>query len=55
MASSQEILILSQQFSSSQRPLALVDYNCDESNITAYAMQARYFKNNQLQSFNKRF
>ncbi|GDX36329.1 hypothetical protein LBMAG18_08400 [Alphaproteobacteria bacterium] len=50
MATSQEILKLSQQSSSSQRLSALVDHRCDESNITAYAMQAGYFKNNQLQS-----
>lgn len=50
MATTHEILKLSQQSSSSQRPSALVDHNCDEPNITAYAMQAGYFKNNQLQS-----
>ena len=56
MATSQEILKLSQQPSlSSQQHSPLVDHICDEPNITAHAMQARYFKNNQLQSFNKRF
>lgn len=51
MATSQEILKLSQQPSlSSQQHLALVDHNCDEPNITAHAMQAGYFKDNQLQS-----
>lgn len=54
MATSQEILKLSQQSSSSQRPSALLDHKCDESNITAYAMQAGYFKNNQLQSLSLR-